>query len=193
MLGKKILLSLTYYVQEGSRRFQESGRDKLCKFSRDQIRNILGFTGRKIPVTTTQCCHFSLQMWVTMLRRTRWTVRHSLQALRRQEGLPQWASGKRICLQCRRHRFNPRAGKTPRRRAWQLTPAVWLVESQSRGAWCTEVHGVAKSCTRLKRRSSSTSLQENGSRRPRSCGHVTGEQTGQASGTLWFNFGFALC
>ena len=122
-------------------------------------------------------------MWVTVLRRTRWTVGHSLQALCRQEGLPQWASGERIRLRCRRHRFNPWVGKTPWRRAWQLTPAVWLAESQSRGAWCTKVHGVAKSCTRLKRRSSSTSLQESGRRRPRSCRHVTGEHPAHSGST----------
>ena len=35
----------------------------------------------------------------------------------------------RICLQCRRHRFNPWVGKIPWRRAWQLIPVFLIGES----------------------------------------------------------------
>ena len=124
-----------------------------------------------------------------MLRRTRWTVGHSLQALCRQEGLPQWASGERIRLRCRRHRFNPWVGNTPWRRAWQLTRAVWLAESQSRGAWCTKVHGVAKSCTRLE----AAELKHKSTGKRKEAAPVLQTRHGGASGTLWFNFGFTLC
>ena len=40
-------------------------------------------------------------------------------------GLPRWLSGKRLCLQCWRHRkhgFRSWVGKVPWRRKWQLTP-----------------------------------------------------------------------
>ena len=37
-------------------------------------------------------------------------------------GLPKWLSGKRIHLQCRRHRFDPWVGNIPWRMKWQLTP-----------------------------------------------------------------------
>ena len=36
--------------------------------------------------------------------------------------LPRWLSGKESTLQCRRHRFDPWAGKMPWRRKWQPTP-----------------------------------------------------------------------
>jgi len=42
-------------------------------------------------------------------------------------GLPQWLSGFRICLQCRRHRrlrFDTWVGKIPYRRKWQSTPVL---------------------------------------------------------------------
>ena len=47
-------------------------------------------------------------------------------------GLPQWLSGERICLQCRRHRkcgLNPCVRKIPWKRAWQPTPVFLLGES----------------------------------------------------------------
>ena len=37
-------------------------------------------------------------------------------------GLPSWLRQWRICLQCRRPRFDPWVGKIPWRREWQLTP-----------------------------------------------------------------------
>jgi len=40
-------------------------------------------------------------------------------------GLPQWLSGKKIHLWCRKHRrhgFDPWVGTIPWRRAWKLTP-----------------------------------------------------------------------
>ena len=42
-------------------------------------------------------------------------------------GLPWWLRGLRICLQCRRPRFNPWVGKIPWRREWQCT-LVFLPE-----------------------------------------------------------------
>ena len=49
------------------------------------------------------------------------------------------------CKRRRRHRFNPRVGKMPRRRAWQPTPVFLPRESMDRGAWRAIVHGIAKS------------------------------------------------
>ena len=37
-------------------------------------------------------------------------------------GLPWWLRWQRICLQCRRHGFDPWVGKIPWRREWQPTP-----------------------------------------------------------------------
>ena len=42
---------------------------------------------------------------------------------------PWWSDSKRICLQCRRRRFDTWAGKIPWRRKWQLTPVFLLGES----------------------------------------------------------------
>ena len=37
-------------------------------------------------------------------------------------GLPLWLRWESVCLQCRRHGFNPWVGKIPRRREWKPTP-----------------------------------------------------------------------
>jgi len=57
--------------------------------------------------------------------------------------------GKEPTCQCRRHRFDPRAGKIPWRRAWKLSP-VFLPEKfhGEKPGWAT-VHGVIKSWTQL--------------------------------------------
>ena len=57
---------------------------------------------------------------------------------------PWWLSCSRICLQCRRPRFNPRVGKIPWRREWLPTPVFWPGEFHG-----LYIHGVAKSQTRL--------------------------------------------
>ena len=44
-------------------------------------------------------------------------------------GLPWWLRGYSVCLQCRRHRFNPWVGKIPCRRKWQPTPVFLPGES----------------------------------------------------------------
>ena len=41
----------------------------------------------------------------------------------KEQHLPWWLSQQRICLRCRRPRFNPWVGKIPWRRKWELTPA----------------------------------------------------------------------
>ena len=62
-----------------------------------------------------------------------------------QVGLPWWLNGKRICLQCRRHRFVPRIGMIPRRRIWQPTPVFLPAESYGQrslagySSWCHRV------------------------------------------------------
>ena len=48
-----------------------------------------------------------------------------------------------------RHKFDPRVGKIPWRRAWQLQCSC-LENSMNRGAWWATVHGVEKSQTHLK-------------------------------------------
>ena len=46
-------------------------------------------------------------------------------------GLPWWPSGRRLQLQCRRHRFDPWVGKTRWRRRWQPTPVFLPRKSQA--------------------------------------------------------------
>ena len=41
-------------------------------------------------------------------------------------GLPLWLSWRRICLQCRRPRFDPCVGEIPWRRERLYTPVFWL-------------------------------------------------------------------
>ena len=57
-------------------------------------------------------------------------------------GKPQW---KRICLQCRRHRFDPWVGKSPPR-GGHSNPLQYscLENTMDRGAWRATVHGVHK-------------------------------------------------
>ena len=42
--------------------------------------------------------------------------------------IPRWLSGQIMCLQCRRHGFNPWVRKIPWRSKWQSTP-VFLLEN----------------------------------------------------------------
>ena len=60
-----------------------------------------------------------------------------------------WLRRLSICLQCRRHRFNPWVGKISWRRKWQPTLVFLPGKSMDRGAWRATVHGVAKSQTQL--------------------------------------------
>ena len=60
-------------------------------------------------------------------------------------GLPWWLRWQRICLQCRRPRFNPGAGKIPWRRKW-LPTAIFLPGEFNRqrslvgySPWCHRV------------------------------------------------------
>ena len=55
----------------------------------------------------------------------------------------------RICLQCRRLRFDIWAGKIPWRREWQPTPYSCLENSMDRGDWWVKVLGVTESQTGL--------------------------------------------
>ena len=45
------------------------------------------------------------------------------------EYIPWWLRLQRICLLCRRPRFNLSIGTIPRRREWQSTPVFWPGES----------------------------------------------------------------
>ena len=57
-----------------------------------------------------------------------------------------WLSGKESTCQCRKCRFDPWAGKMPRRRAWQPNP---MVKSLGQRAWWATTHEVTKSWTQL--------------------------------------------
>ena len=66
------------------------------------------------------------------------------------------AQGWRIHLQCRRHRscgFSPWVREIPWRQKWQPTPVLLPGESHGQRSPAATVHRVAKSQTRLKRRS----------------------------------------
>ena len=61
----------------------------------------------------------------------------SLKSLSLSLWLPRWLRGKKPLCQCRRyksHRFNPRIGKIPWRRAWQHTPVFLPGESHGQGS-----------------------------------------------------------
>ena len=62
-------------------------------------------------------------------------------------GLSWWLRWLRICLQCKRPRFNPWLGKIP----WRRDPPQYscLENFMDRGAWQATVHGVTKSWTDL--------------------------------------------
>ena len=55
---------------------------------------------------------------------------------------------KKICLQCRRPRFDPCVRKSPWSRKWQPTPVFLSGESHEQRSLATD-HGVVKSRTRL--------------------------------------------
>ena len=50
----------------------------------------------------------------------------------------------RICLQCKRHGFNPWVGNIFWRRKWQPLWCSCLENSMNRGAWRATVHGVTR-------------------------------------------------
>ena len=56
----------------------------------------------------------------------------------------------RICLQCRKHSFDPWVRKILKRKKWQPTPVFLPGEIMDRGAWWATVQGFAKSWTGLK-------------------------------------------
>ena len=58
--------------------------------------------------------------------------------------LPQWRSLQRICLQCRRHRFNPWVWKIPWRRTWHPFQYSCLKNPIDKGTWQATVLRVAK-------------------------------------------------
>ena len=58
--------------------------------------------------------------------------------------LPWWLRLYRICLQCRRLRFDSWVRKIPWRRKWQPTPVFLPGESHGQRSLAATVHGVAK-------------------------------------------------
>ena len=71
-------------------------------------------------------------------------------------GLPWWLRQSRICLQCRRPRFDlpdpgikPGSGRSPGEGNGYPLQYACLENSMDRGAWWATAHGVAKSQTRL--------------------------------------------
>ena len=58
--------------------------------------------------------------------------------------LPWWLRWYRTCLQCRRPRFSPWAGKIPWRREWLSLQYFCLENSMDRGTWWATVHEVTK-------------------------------------------------
>ena len=64
-------------------------------------------------------------------------------------GLPWWRRQWRICLQCRRLRFDPWSGRSPGEGNGNPLQYSCLENSTDRGAWQAKVHGVTKSWTQL--------------------------------------------
>ena len=65
------------------------------------------------------------------------------------DGLPCWLRQYRICLQCKRPRFNPLVGKSPGEGNGNPLQESYLEKSMDREAWRAPVHGVAKNQTGL--------------------------------------------
>jgi len=59
-------------------------------------------------------------------------------------GLPHSSVGKKIYLQCRRHRFDSWVGKIPKEGNCNLLQYSCLENPIDRGAWQTTVHGVTR-------------------------------------------------
>ena len=62
--------------------------------------------------------------------------------------LPRWCNGKECTCQCRRrrtHRFDPRVGKIPWRRKWQLTPVCLPEKLHGQRSLGAIVRGVTES------------------------------------------------
>ena len=62
-------------------------------------------------------------------------------------GIPGDSDGKRVCLQCRRPRFDPWVKKIPWRRERQPLQYSCLENAMDRAAWRAIVHGVTESDT----------------------------------------------
>ena len=67
--------------------------------------------------------------------------------------LPWWLRWKRLCLQCRRPRFNPSVGNIPWRREWQPTPVFLPGESHGQRSlvgyspWCRKESNMTEQLT----------------------------------------------
>ena len=62
-------------------------------------------------------------------------------------GFPGGSGGKRVCLQCRRPRFDPWVRKIPGERNGYPLQYACVENSKDRGDWQATVHGVTKSQT----------------------------------------------
>ena len=59
-------------------------------------------------------------------------------------GLPWWLRQWRICLQCRRRRFDPWSGRSPGEGNGNPLQYSCLENPMDRGAWRAKVHGITK-------------------------------------------------
>ena len=92
----------------------------------------------------------ALQYWFGFCHTSTW-ISHRCTYVR---GFPDGASGKEPTCQCgRRERwgFDPGLGRSPGEGNGNPLQYSCLENPMDRGAWQATVHGVAKSCTRLKR------------------------------------------
>ena len=65
-------------------------------------------------------------------------------------GLPLWLKQYRICLQCRRPKFDLLVGRSPGEGNGNPLQYYCLENSMERGVWQAAVHGVAKGQTQLR-------------------------------------------
>ena len=111
---------------------------------------------REQTMNTTECSYSLIQhIWSTLMvfQALCWALEIHLNQTDNTPALIHicyWLRWQRICLQCRRPRFDPWVGKIPwGREQLPLLQYSGLENSTDRGAWQATGHGVAKSWTQL--------------------------------------------
>ena len=109
---------------------------------------------------TIQCTRLLTVTWHFSSSTNTWQLSHTIFIIRYVSlfllGFPGGDTGKEPTCQCRRHKrlgFDPWVGKSPWRRAWQLTPVFLSGGSQGQRSLAGTVHRVTQSQIQLKKSS----------------------------------------